>query len=256
MVILDSVDAAQMPEASPPGRYIYKRGLDRMELQAPLITPYQIKEIVRAVITGDEAGAAEASSIAPEDVFRVALTIGTFALAPLYKAMQGRASKRFLENLARDYEGEVIELDGITYKLCAPAGDFQPRRLVPTAELERAAAMGGDDADLQRDGDGGIGDIAQPIAQTALAIAQTEPPIAQTEPSFSIENALSYAVAELDGVLSSRKLYQAFKGRVLYNDLIALLSEYDDASVEVDGTLYYCEPGAGRRPRRLIEISS
>lgn len=255
-VVLDTTEAARFPEDTPPGRYIYKSGLDRLELQSPLIEAHQIQRIVRAVIAGDKAAAKEASQVSPEAVFRASLLIGgTFAVKKLYKAMDGRASKRFIEALAQDYEGQVIELDGVSYKLLPPEKDgvFKPRRLVPLAELlAEATALA--NSENGRDGDGGTGDVPVHVPQNTHSVPQNDAGVPQ-ESGFSESKALQYAIDELDGALSCKQIYKHFKGEIRYVDLVSIMAAYDEKTVEVYGDLYYCEPGVGRRPRRLVLVS-
>lgn len=131
MVILDDTSAAQFPGDTPPGRFVYKRGLDRSIYQAPLITAGQIKEIVRAVADG-KAEEAEASRISPEDVFKKALELdGSFSIRGLYKAFEGQASQNYLRRLGEEYEGQIVEIDGQPYVLNPSNGGNQPRSLSP-----------------------------------------------------------------------------------------------------------------------------
>jgi len=136
MVILDTTEAARFDDSTPLGRFIYRRGIEKEELQAPLVTPGQITEIIRSVISGRHDGA-EAVQIAPEDVFRLSVEQleGNFSLRTLYDALGGRASKRFLERLGREYESEIIEIDGELYEL-QPGAGVNPRMLVPIDEAD------------------------------------------------------------------------------------------------------------------------
>jgi hypothetical protein len=93
----------------------------------------------------------EAASIAPEDVFRLSIERldGNFSLRTLYDILGARgASKRYLEGLAANYEGEVIELDGELYEL-APARGSIPRRWVPVEEI--GGNVPENDRDTRRD---------------------------------------------------------------------------------------------------------
>jgi hypothetical protein len=135
MVLLDNIEAAKFDESAPPGRYLYKRGLEQYEVQAPWITPGQIRQIVRNVREGrDDSG--DAAQMAPEDVFRFSIEQleGNFSIRKLYDALGARGvSHRYLENLSADYEGDVIEIDGLLYEL-APARGNIPRRWVQIEE--------------------------------------------------------------------------------------------------------------------------
>jgi hypothetical protein len=109
------------------GRFIFKRGLDRSEIQAPLITPGQIKRIVSKVKAGDVE--TETEEMAPEDVFRFAITNlkGSLSRKPLYEALGGRVSHQYLKDLS-SYDGEVIEIEGKNYVIQPPSGQ-KPRRI-------------------------------------------------------------------------------------------------------------------------------
>lgn len=128
MVILDDGSAAQFPDNTPPGRYIYKRGLDRDVYQAPYITAGQIREIIRAVKDGN-LEEADASRISPEDVFKKALELeGAFSIRGLYDAFGGKASMPYLRRLGEEYEGQILEIGGQPY-LLTPSNGNKPRKL-------------------------------------------------------------------------------------------------------------------------------
>ena len=52
MVILDTTEAARFDDSTPLGRFIYRRGIEKEEMQAPFITPGQMTELVREVQAG------------------------------------------------------------------------------------------------------------------------------------------------------------------------------------------------------------
>jgi hypothetical protein len=135
MVVLDTTEAARFDDTTPLGRYIYRRGIEKEELQGPLITPGQITELVRDVLSGGDG--AESARIAPEDVFKLAVRQlgGSFSYRALYDALGGRASQDYLQRLGQELEGEVIEVDGELYEMTPGRGTL-PRRLVPVGENE------------------------------------------------------------------------------------------------------------------------
>ena len=240
MVILDSIEAARFPEDTPRGRYIYKSGLERMELQAPLITPMQIKNIVNAVLRGDDDGAAEAAAIAPEDVFRAALKMGgDFAIKRLYQALDGRASERFIVGMGKEYEGEVIELDGITYKLCPPEAPFKPRRLMPTALLQGMEVI--------------IDPVIDPVAPSSwTGNPVSSPPPALPAPDKNDVNVwLEWALMALDGYLPIRKIREHFE--LDMNSVQKKLAALGE-QVEVNGVLYTVLPPGVGKARRLVKF--
>jgi len=129
-VLLDDTSAARFDKSTPPGRYIYKRGLDRDTYQAPFVCTQQIREIVKAVKRG-ETSESESARVNPEDIFRRSLQIGSFSLRAMYKAMEGKVSHDYLRDLAQEYEGQIIEIDSDLFVLQPGNGGNQPRRLTP-----------------------------------------------------------------------------------------------------------------------------
>jgi len=67
---------------------------------------------------------------------------------------------------------------------------------------------------------------------------------------------IEYALDQLNGYLSSAKLFEKFKGRIPRDDLFELLKSLDDTTIEARGNLYQVEPGAGSRSRQLVSVSS
>lgn len=137
MVMLDDTSAAKFPANAPPGRFIYKRGLERMALQAPWVTAGQIREMVHSVVSGT-ADKPEAARISPEELFEVALEQfdGDFSLRAIYKMMrsQGRkASTGYIQRIGAEYEGQIVEIKGDPYVL-RPAAGSRPRKFVPLEE--------------------------------------------------------------------------------------------------------------------------
>lgn len=132
MVILDTAEAAKFDDSTPLGRFIYRRGIDRNEVQAPLVTVGQITEFVRAAVDGGEESALDAARIAPEEVFRDVLKRfgGTYAITKLYEFYEGRVSVNYLRTLAANTDGKTVEVEGATYIL-QPQGERKPRVLLP-----------------------------------------------------------------------------------------------------------------------------
>ena len=132
MVILDSTEAARFDDSTPLGRFIFRSGLEKVELQAPFITDAQIAQYVKSVVEGRNIEESEGARIAPEDIFRFSVEQlgGNFSWRVLYQALEGEVSKNYLCRLGEDYEGELIDVDGILYMLEASNGGNVPRRLV------------------------------------------------------------------------------------------------------------------------------
>lgn len=269
MVILDDTSGAQFPEDTPRGRFIYKFGNTRREIQGPWIGPGVIRAKVDSVVEGDSE--LQAAAIPePEEIFLFALDNlgGNFPIQKLFVALRGKGvSNRYIRYLAREYEGELIELRGTTYTLTPPQGDFSPRRLVRADELPDT--HGGSDVPINDkpnaiqkeypivllsspvDGHGqsDMADSERDETQNTMSSVFSAPHV-----EFDIEEALMFAVSTLRGELSFSKIYEQFKGKVSRKDLMEMLQDYECKSVELDGSLYFCEPSAGRRPRRLLKV--
>ncbi len=129
-VILDTTEAARFNDSTPLGRFIYRRGIEKEELQGPFITPGQMTELVRSVQEGraDDSGV---SKIVPEDIFRLSVQQldSSFSIRTLYDTLGGQVGREYLQRLGRDHEGEIMEIDGDLYEL-RPSVSNQPRRLV------------------------------------------------------------------------------------------------------------------------------
>ena len=253
MVILDDGSASDFPSDTPRGRYIFKFGNDRREIQGPWPGPGVIRGIIKGILSGDDEIQSEAARLDPDMIFRFALTQngGAFSIHQLYKLLKGKGvSQRYIEQLGRDYENELIELDGVLYRL-HPADQFSPRMLKPVDST---------DGETEHDNDAVTVLPTQPETpptQTGTPPVQPGTALARIERGTDtpiIERVLRYAIDVLDGELSNRVLFDVFRGHVDQKDLASLLAEYDNTSVEIRGKLYFCEPGKGRRPRRLILV--
>lgn len=267
MVVMDDTSAAQFPDGTPRGRFIFKFGNDRREVQAPWIGPNKIRSIVNAILDGDGETQLEAARWDPEDIFRVALQEfgGAFSIQKMFDRLKGKGvSNKYLRQLGMDYIGQLIEIDGVTYELRDSDAVFEPRRLVEVSGQPMADSEGHDHGDMEG--------VVSPATQTAIVLAsesrpatQTESPATQTrapetapatqEPRdfTTIEGVLAFAVEHLGGNLQNRELHRLFLG-ISSRELSSLLSEYDNTTVDVNGELYFCEPSAGRVPRRLVKI--
>jgi len=250
MVILDDASASKFPESTPRGRYVYKLGNDRKELQGPWIGPNKIKAIVESVITGDYEMQVEAAKIDPLEIFRVALAEfrGETPVKKLHSLMRGRVSENYLVKLLRDYEGQVIDIDGKLYELINPPGQFTARRLVPLSETE------------DRDNDSATDSVPPSLVpQTAIVLHSDMPQTksVQEDDLTRPETWLLWAVKHNNGFMPVKKLYRQFsKGcKLNYSEMVAILAEYDSTTIELDGVMYFCEPGNNKKPRRLVEVN-
>jgi S-DNA-T family DNA segregation ATPase FtsK/SpoIIIE len=132
MVILDNTDAARFTDDTPPGRFIYRSGIENEEVQAPLITADQIRDVVAGVLEGDER---EISRMSPEEIFRFSIDQlgGRFGRNEMYDALHSaghEVAQHYLQRLASEYEGQVVEIGGELYELKPHAGP-NPRHFEP-----------------------------------------------------------------------------------------------------------------------------
>jgi len=247
MVIMDDTSAAQFPDGTPRGRFIFKFGNDRKEVQGPWIGPGKIRSIVNSVIDGDSDLQSESAQFDPEEIFRTSLRElgGAMSINKLYKILKGKGvSKRYISTVASDYEGEIVDVDGVLYELQPSPEQFEPRRLV--------AIEGPGISEKGRDNDSVTGSGTQNGAQSGTAMVsgvQNEPQL--EDDAFRI---MRYALENMNGVLSERMLYRNLRGQISKNDLKALLKECELMPFTIDGEIYVVNPGAGRRPRQLVNI--
>jgi hypothetical protein len=256
MVIMDDVSAAKFPGDTPRGRYVFKFGNVRREIQGAWVGPGKIRSIVKSILAGDTDMQEEAARVDPEDVFRVALRElgGACSEKKLFELVKGKGvSKRYLRQLLQDHEGEIVEVDGEMYELQPSDEQFSPRRLV------RVTGSGVSEIDRRKSNGASPG--TQPGTQIVLAGTQGVDPgtLAEalgTQADDPLGDVLRYAVTVLGGELPIRALHDVFRGQITKNDLVGYLQELDNATVEVLGELYFVEPGAGTRPRRLIQTQA
>lgn len=139
MVILDTAEAAKFDDETPLGRLIYRRGLDRYEIQAAYLTPGQIQDFIKKERSGDAVDM-DAATLPPEQVLEDALTKcnGVLAISRLYKLYEGRVGEPYLRRIAAEAEGRIIEIQGVAYRVVQP-GERQARRLIP---VETAVGVG------------------------------------------------------------------------------------------------------------------
>lgn len=129
MIILDTAEAAKFDDRTPLGRFIYRRGVDRNELQAPLVTPGQIREFVQDIGKSEDI---VVTAITPEQILKDAVTRfnGMLGIIPLVKFYEGKVSERYLRKFIAGLDDSVIEIDGVAYTVVQEK-ERQPRRLVP-----------------------------------------------------------------------------------------------------------------------------
>lgn len=122
-VILDTTDAAGI---GPAGRMIYFTGKEKLELQGPLVTPDMVDDAVGSINAGQGAEALDRRrrhNFSPEDFFRHALKHydGRFPLELIWEDLKTYGVTRDeVRAIGARYDGQEIEVDGITYKVMPP----------------------------------------------------------------------------------------------------------------------------------------
>jgi hypothetical protein len=234
MVILDDWSASQFPSNTPRGRFIFKFGNDRRELQAPLIKPAQIASIVESLISGDDEEQQEAERVSPDEIFAVAIEQlgGEFPIGTLYKTFKGRVSKRFLDRLAKQHEGKIVEINEELYELQPP----EPGKARKLVHVHDAEGVHGPENDAGRSG------LEVTERQTTSGDYLTLPDI------------WSVALHNLEGDFSRDAVWEFFDGALTQAQINAIGQEWEGREIHVDGGRYLLQPAAGRRPRRLIHI--
>jgi hypothetical protein len=129
-VLLDDASAGRLGDDAPRGRYIFKRGLERIEIQAPLIEPPQIARIVKEAAAGPAA--ADDELLTDEKIFAIALDElgGSFSRRRLYPRLMGHIGMATLKSLGEKYENQEIIIRGEKYIL-RPGIGKNPRYLEP-----------------------------------------------------------------------------------------------------------------------------
>jgi hypothetical protein len=172
MVILDDVSASQFPQDTSVGRYIYKRGNTRREIQTPWISVSDIDtmveslqspvktaeeaaqemEIEEAAIakTKDVAVSAIAAEIEKEnrdaelatEIYRLVITKfdGNFSARKLFDCYgkQRKIPIRFIQKLRNV---QSVTVDGIMYEIVAPDYAYVPYRLVPACNMRAVCSV-------------------------------------------------------------------------------------------------------------------
>lgn len=115
----------------PRGRYIYQKGTEQLEIQAPYISPQHLKRIVAAATTGDKQVLLRGHDLSPAEVVIASIDHfdGTLKLNELYTHFRGRLTSRSLNELLMEMDGQTYEARANTYKVEPPAGP-RPRKLI------------------------------------------------------------------------------------------------------------------------------
>ena len=217
-----SWSAARIPNI--PGRAIFRDETIEREIQLPWISPAQSVALVQTVIgkwlDTDDNRDDQAMQIfewclaEQEGYYHIGRTYLHWKTHGVLKREVEDIKSTYLVDEKLDEPGPVIELNGAQYVLRPRIKDNAPAQLVTVADY--------------------LASIAEPYA-------------------LPVEDIFRYSLAELDGSLSWRALFDSLSQQGLSQSQAKMIGqEYEGQTVEVDDSLYTIEPGAGTQPRRLI----
>lgn len=124
------IDSGAARGLEPRGRYIFQKGTESLEIQAPYISPQHLKRIVGSVTTGDKRVLLRGHDVTPDEVVTVSLDqfAGMLRKDELYDHFRGRLTVRSLLDLLAEMDGQTYTARGETYQVEPPAGS-RPRQL-------------------------------------------------------------------------------------------------------------------------------
>ena len=125
------IDSGAARGLQPRGRYIYQKGTEQLEIQAPYISHSHLKKIVNAAIEGQGKIRQQGHDITQEELIAAALDHydGSMKIKQMYLHFKGRLTQRSMELMLASMDGEIYELRGEIYQVDPPAG-ARPRQLI------------------------------------------------------------------------------------------------------------------------------
>lgn len=117
IVVIDNGIASKIdPDVR--GRAIWSKGAQLTELQSPYISDHQIRETVKAAITGIPQGEAGPEKVTLQEVFEVSVDQlgGKMHDEKLFEFFRGRISRDALKEMLRGVSGQPINVHGIQYR--------------------------------------------------------------------------------------------------------------------------------------------
>ena len=255
MAIMDDWSASQMPGDTPRGRYIFKWGNTRREIQAALITAAQISDILTEL--QNPQGLHSALTQSPDELFRFAARAGEFNINKLYQVFRERYGENYIMRIAKNYEGKVIDVDGQLYKMGRLNAKLnRPRSfiLLPEAQPQACTALAHCLPPLpweQHVFYPGVGRAEQCAVRSALDGA-----LDGAVDSELAQLVMRRVLHELNGDYSWRGVYALFAGAYPRRTLEEIGRAYEGQAVTLDGEQYTLQPARGTRPRRLVKLNS
>lgn len=131
IVVIDNGMASKIdPDVR--GRAIWSKGAQLTELQSPYISDHQIRETVKAAISGIPQGEAGPEKVTLQEVFEVSVDQlgGKMHEKKLYEFFRGRITRAALTDLINSVNGQSINVHGIQYRFVRGVnGMFGGKRL-------------------------------------------------------------------------------------------------------------------------------
>jgi len=125
------IDSGAARGLQPRGRYIFQKGTEQIEIQAPYISPTHLKKIVASVTKGSgKKVLLRGHDVTAEEVIITALDQydGRMKLGDLYLLFKGRLTQRALRDLLAGMDRQIYDVRGESYQVEPPAGKL-PRIL-------------------------------------------------------------------------------------------------------------------------------
>jgi len=125
------IDSGAARGLQPRGRYIYQKGTEHIEIQAPYISPQHLKRIVSSVTTGDKQVLLRGHDVSPADIVIASIDhySGMLREEEMFTHFRGRLTRNSLRELLSEMDGQIYESRSNTYQVDPPAGT-RPRKLI------------------------------------------------------------------------------------------------------------------------------
>lgn len=113
----------------PRGRYIYQKGTEQLEIQAPYISPQHLKKIISAAKTGDSV-LLRGHDVTTIELIEAAIDYydGNLRNREMYEHFRGRLTQASIQIMMSEMDGHEFEFRGSTF-IVEPGSGSTPRKL-------------------------------------------------------------------------------------------------------------------------------
>jgi len=124
------IDSGAARGLQPRGRYIYQKGTEQLEIQAPYISPQHLKRIVASVRSGDDQILLRGHDVSPTEIIIASVDHfdGALRQNDIYEQFKGRLTQASMREMLSEMDGQTYEARGNSYLVEPPAGT-RPRQL-------------------------------------------------------------------------------------------------------------------------------